>query len=89
MVDHIFIACPLITTVWFSSHWNFRLETYKKWTMRDWFGKILNTNNDFPLDPLVAIMITWMMRIQMINRKVIPDPEEICGLILRKSKDYW
>lgn len=44
-LDHIFIHCPLIQQVWFSSHWNFRIATFSHMSINNWIALLFYANN--------------------------------------------
>lgn len=61
--------------------------------------KLLNIDNDFPLNPnqkeellnfsAVEVEIIWMLRNKKTHGKDIPEWDKICNLVKQKASDYW
>ncbi|KAG8375096.1 hypothetical protein BUALT_Bualt10G0064800 [Buddleja alternifolia] len=93
--DHIFIQCPYATRLWFTSHWNLRLDYFKNLTFPQWFNVIHNNSNglfqseeskyEFLLYWIILNNLIWRNRNAILHGKPVVED----GCVLREALKNW
>lgn len=98
-LDHLFIQCPFVQHVWFSTHWNFRLSSFSNLTITNWLALIFDYTNQLFLSSLIrtefiafiAVLfdLLWFHRNKISHGSSSISVQDLAIQVTRQAKAHW
>lgn len=97
--EHLFLNCPLTTSIWLCLVWQFRIDGFWSWKTEDWVkylvskyaNSFLLVGREFEFLNFATVLMEtiWLFHNKVVHGELILELHEIGCLIQKKSAEYF